>query len=209
MLSNLNPINTCHQIARCKEHFNSVLFSSHVIPLFGERRTKMKFAFRYITAFVVLLVIISIKLSLFSDETINLVRSRANFQKLLGHNGYIGVGRISRDNTTAVFMHKPFQNGFVDYFKKDLNTTSKGKNNILTRTWEEYRRNPEFTTGNALIDEYGKNDLTKTGENGRGVLFAGREKKKSEELLKEYNLNVYASDLIPLNRKIPDSRFKG
>ena len=169
----------------------------------------MKFAFRYITAFVVLLVIVSIKLSLFSDETINLLRCRVNFQKLLGHNGYIGVGRVSRDNTTTVFMHKPFQNGFVDDFKKDLKTTSEGKNNILARTWDEYRRNSELITGNSLIDEYGKNDLTKTGENGRGVLFAGREKKKSEELLKKYNLNVYASDLIPLNRKIPDSRFKG
>ena len=193
---------------------SSVLFSSHIIALFGKKKkykqaVAMRFAFRYIIAFVVLLVIVSIKLSLFSDETINLFRSRGNFQKLLGHNGYIGIGRISRDNSTTVFVHKPFQNDFVDYFKKDLNITSKGKNNILAQTWDEYRRNPEFITENALIDEYGKNDLTKTGENGRGVLFAGREKKKSEELLKKYNLNVYASDLIPLNRKIPDSRFKG
>ncbi|CAC5387304.1 GALNT [Mytilus coruscus] len=44
------------------------------------------------------------------------------------------------------------------------------------------------------------------GENGRGVTFVGEEKKKVKELLKKHQINVLASDIIPLNRLLPDSR---
>ncbi|VDI51088.1 Hypothetical predicted protein [Mytilus galloprovincialis] len=44
------------------------------------------------------------------------------------------------------------------------------------------------------------------GENGRGVTFVGEEKKKVKELLKKHRINVLASDIIPLNRLVPDSR---
>ena len=175
-----------------------------------KRAVTMRCASRYIiTAFVILLVIASIKLSLFSDKTINLFRSRANMQNLFGYNGIIGGGRFSKGNTTTLLKHRPFQSGSVKSIKKSIITSIKGRNSSIARTWEEYKRNPNFITGNSLIDDYGKNDVTKTGENGRGVTFSGGEKKKSEELLQKYNLNVYASDVIPLNRKVPDSRFKG
>lgn len=77
---------------------------------------------------------------------------------------------------------------------------------LVTITAEEYRRDPNLPTGNPLIDDYGKNDLTKTGEMGRGVTFVGKEKAAAAKKLQVYNINVMASDLIPLNRLVPDSR---
>lgn len=76
----------------------------------------------------------------------------------------------------------------------------------MTITADEYRKDPNLRTGNPLIDEYGENDLTKTGEMGRGVTFVGKEKAEATKKLQVYNINVMASDLIPLNRLIPDSR---
>ena len=184
----------------------------------GTKNLKMRYkravttrcASRYIiTAFVVLLVIASINLSLSSEKTINLFRSQEHLQKLFGNNDIIGVGRISTVNTTTRSKHKSFQKGSVNSLKKTITTRIEGSNSFIARTWEEYQRNPNFITGNSLIDEYGKNEVTKTGENGRAVTFSGEEKIKAEELQKKYNLNVYASDVIPLNRKVPDSRFEG
>jgi hypothetical protein len=86
------------------------------------------------------------------------------------------------------------------------NTSSDRSEVIVTITAEEYRRDPKLKTGNPLIDDYGKNDLTKTGEMGRGVTFAGKEKAEAARKTQLYNINVMASDLIPLNRLVPDSR---
>lgn len=87
---------------------------------------------------------------------------------------------------------------------KDKGTHTKGVH--VTITAEEYRKDPNLRTGNPLIDEYGENDLTKTGEMGRGVTFVGKEKAEAAKKLQVYNINVMASDLIPLNRLVPDSR---
>ncbi|XP_046584881.1 polypeptide N-acetylgalactosaminyltransferase 13-like [Haliotis rubra] len=63
------------------------------------------------------------------------------------------------------------------------------------------------TTPNPLIAKYGQNDMSQTGENGRGVVFVGEEQETVEKYLSEYRVNILASDLIPLNRKVPDSRY--
>lgn len=76
----------------------------------------------------------------------------------------------------------------------------------VTLTAEEFRQNPNLKTGNPLIDSYGHNDLTKNGELGRGLTFVGAEKRNVSESMRKYFLNVVASDLIPLNRLVPDSR---
>ncbi|XP_050401932.1 inactive polypeptide N-acetylgalactosaminyltransferase-like protein 5 [Patella vulgata] len=57
-----------------------------------------------------------------------------------------------------------------------------------------------------LIVSYGKNDLRLAGELGRGVIFVSEEKAKADAAMEKYRVNVYASDLIPLNRMVPDSR---
>lgn len=59
---------------------------------------------------------------------------------------------------------------------------------------------------NELIDKYEKNNYKFAGENGRGILLAGEEKEIGDEALKLYGINTKVSDLVPLNRKVPDSR---
>ncbi|KAK3607871.1 hypothetical protein CHS0354_038301 [Potamilus streckersoni] len=80
-------------------------------------------------------------------------------------------------------------------------------NTKLAKSWKEYQNNLSLITGNPLIDDYGKSNVTKTGELGQGISFVGEEKNIAERLMKHYHINVYASDLIPLNRIVPDSRF--
>ena len=126
-------------------------------------------------------------------------------QDLVFKDGIVNI----KENSTAHSVHKPVKGKSVESFKKSIITNIRKRNSSIARTWDEYVKNPISITGNPLIDDYGKNDATKTGENGRGVTFAGKEKGKSDSLLKIYNLNVFASDVIPLNRKVPDSRFEG
>ena len=76
----------------------------------------------------------------------------------------------------------------------------------VTITAEVFQSSPDVESGNPLIDDYGTNDGMRTGEKGRGVTFVGEEKKNATILLEKYRLNVMASDLIPLNRMVPDSR---
>lgn len=76
----------------------------------------------------------------------------------------------------------------------------------ITISAEEFRKYSYIKTGNVLIDNYGSNNNMHNGENGRGVTFVGEEKKKVKELLKKHRINVLASDIIPLNRLVPDSR---
>jgi hypothetical protein len=65
--------------------------------------------------------------------------------------------------------------------------------NILF-TFPEYKN----ISGNVLIDNYGKNDQMKNGENGRGVTFFGAERRNVSEVLQKYQVNTIASDIIPL-----------
>lgn len=83
------------------------------------------------------------------------------------------------------------------------------KSSHVSITAEEFRRNSKIKTGNDLIDNYGKNDKMKNGENGRGVTFVGAEKRNVSEVLQKYQVNTIASDIIPLNRLVPDSRPPG
>ncbi|XP_052234412.1 polypeptide N-acetylgalactosaminyltransferase 13-like [Dreissena polymorpha] len=76
-------------------------------------------------------------------------------------------------------------------------------------TWSEYQKNSSAKTGNVLIDKYGKNDLNRPGENGTGVHLVGKENEQANQLVEKLNINVLASDKIPLNRMVPDSRFDG
>lgn len=79
----------------------------------------------------------------------------------------------------------------------------------VTVTAEQFRKDPTLKTGNPLIDTYGDNDDLLSGENGRGVTFVNKEKDSANSLMLEFNVNVMASDVIPLNRMVPDSRLDG
>ncbi|KAK7115920.1 polypeptide N-acetylgalactosaminyltransferase 1-like [Littorina saxatilis] len=79
----------------------------------------------------------------------------------------------------------------------------------VTITAEEFRKHPKMKTGNPLIDTYGENDAFLSGERGRGVTFVDKEKEAAMTLQREFNINVMASDVIPLNRMVPDSRLDG
>ncbi|KAL8620106.1 hypothetical protein ACOMHN_065226 [Nucella lapillus] len=76
-------------------------------------------------------------------------------------------------------------------------------------TAEEFRENPAYKTGNPLIDDYGKNNPMALGEGGVAVAVPEHMKQNVTAVLEKYHINVLASDVIPLNRKVPDSRFAG
>ena len=50
------------------------------------------------------------------------------------------------------------------------------------------------------------NPISWPGENGRGVIIPSDLKEKSEKRFKENQFNIVASDLIALNRSVPDQR---
>ena len=114
--------------------------------------------------------------------------------------------KVQEDGTVEKFRNNS-QNLFVD----GRNGTDDGETEdvVIAPTWAEYRRLSNAITGNVLIDEYGENDNALPGEGGRGVNFTGEDEKKANEILKVHRLNGYASDVIPLNRKVPDSRING
>ncbi|XP_064608475.1 inactive polypeptide N-acetylgalactosaminyltransferase-like protein 5 [Liolophura sinensis] len=104
------------------------------------------------------------------------------------------------------FKYAKPQNG--DIFPKTRPFLANGLERV-TVTAEDFRTQPHVRTGNALIDEYGKNDLQRMGENGRGVTFVGEEAKVVQGHLAAFHVNVLASDLISLHRTVPDSRPQG
>lgn len=73
----------------------------------------------------------------------------------------------------------------------------------------EFQTIPNFKTGNCLIDEYGQNDPNMDGENGRGISLSETEERNISAVLNKYHINILASDRIPLNRMVPDSRPPG
>ena len=138
-----------------------------------------------------------------------------------------GTVKKFRKNSQNIFVdgrngpEKPKvpEDGTVEKFrKKSQNMFVNGRNGpddveteavVIAPTWAEYRRLSNAITGNVLIDEYGGNDDALPGEGGRGVNFTGEDEIKANEILKVHRLNGYASDVIPLNRKVPDSRIDG
>ena len=63
--------------------------------------------------------------------------------------------------------------------------------------------------GHDELQNFGHNNPKLSGEMGRGVVLPPGEKVRGEEALLKYGLNVLASDLISLNRQVPDSRPVG
>lgn len=92
-------------------------------------------------------------------------------------------------------------------FQTSPDYTAGGQICKVVLTDSEFRADARIKTGNPLIDEYGMNDVSRSGENGRGVIFSAKERGRTKTILAKYNLNTLASDLIPLNRKVPDSRL--
>lgn len=116
---------------------------------------------------------------------------------------------ILKSNTSYITTE-----GYNNSFDHQSNRLASSINNVwdglkckVVLTDSEFRANPLIKTENTLIDNYGMNDVTKAGENGRGIIFSAKEKERTKSILAKYKLNTLASDLIPLNRKVPDSRL--
>lgn len=76
---------------------------------------------------------------------------------------------------------------------------------------EKFRSDPRALTGNSLIDKYGENDPQGPGEYGNPVqVTTDRRKLRLFYRLKlKFNVNTFVSDLVALNRMLPDARPKG
>ncbi|KAH9524895.1 Polypeptide N-acetylgalactosaminyltransferase 3 [Bulinus truncatus] len=97
---------------------------------------------------------------------------------------------------------------FADVARPDSPGAADETNEADQRMWvtlEEYRSGAR--TGNPLIDDYGKNNLKDRGEMGKPVVLTPGEQTLAEKALSEFNVNTVASDAVPLNRLVPDSRI--
>lgn len=165
----------------------------------------MRCAFRYLfCTLVLILTFISIQLALISDKSAHFLR--ANFLAKRVHMDLFSGS--SRDTPKSGVNNLTLSN-LVSNSMKHFKEFGSSRRLPVKITWQEYRSNPSALTGNPLIDNYGKNDPSKMGENGSGVILVGEEKEKAVRLISKYNVNVYASDHIPFNRMVPDSRFPG
>ncbi|CAG2204784.1 GALNT [Mytilus edulis] len=101
--------------------------------------------------------------------------------------------------------------GTYEHYSKssNINDDLSFGNITVSITAEQFRLIPNIRTGNPLIDEYGDNDLNRLGENGRAVMSTEKEQLNISDILEKYRLNIIASDLVPLNRMVPDSRPPG
>ncbi|KAK6179902.1 hypothetical protein SNE40_012152 [Patella caerulea] len=97
----------------------------------------------------------------------------------------------------------------LDLIPKTLSDKLEGKKIRVQISVDDFRKSESIKTGNPLIDLYGESDYMLSGEYGRGLTFVAHEKDMVEQLMNTYHVNVYASDLIPLNRHVPDSRTAG
>jgi hypothetical protein len=125
-----------------------------------------------------------------------------------GHRKHVLHSRIKGATRTRVGNSSLIQIYPKSPIKLLSESTSLESDKVLL-TAEEFRTIPKAKTGNSLIDDYGQNDQMRNGESGRGVTFFGPEKRKVANFIEKFHLNVYASDLIPLNRMVPDSRPNG
>ena len=64
-------------------------------------------------------------------------------------------------------------------------------------------------TGNPLIDNYGNLDRRIPGEAGTAVTVAPHLRANASKALEELRINTLASDIVPLNRQVPESRVVG
>ncbi|KAH3752388.1 hypothetical protein DPMN_187005 [Dreissena polymorpha] len=151
-------------------------------------KLRMRWAFRYLFAmFVLIFVFVSNQLHLFKDrQLLDLCDCKPH-----SSNKYMQTRLSFLPNENA---HKLVKATY---------------DCVHQLTWSEYQKNSSAKTGNVLIDKYGKNDLNRPGENGTGVHLVGKENEQANQLVEKLNINVLASDKIPLNRMVPDSRFDG
>ncbi|KAK7501657.1 hypothetical protein BaRGS_00007088, partial [Batillaria attramentaria] len=101
--------------------------------------------------------------------------------------------------------------GVQGVIKRQLEMRQRPVPNKFVRqlTAEEFRENPLYKTGNPLIDQYTNNDLSAPGEFGRALVMPADLQDNATAALNTYHINVLASDMIHLNRMVPDSRFPG
>ncbi|XP_071096968.1 polypeptide N-acetylgalactosaminyltransferase 13-like [Haliotis cracherodii] len=80
--------------------------------------------------------------------------------------------------------------------------------NWILGSFKKKERAPDPNKGLDIQVQGWKNPgLNANGENGRGMTFVGTELKLAEQYMETFKVNVLASDLIGLNRSIPDTRF--
>ncbi|KAL4228077.1 hypothetical protein ACF0H5_013512 [Mactra antiquata] len=158
---------------------------------------RMRCAFRYLfCALLMILTFVTIQLAVLSEKRNGIGKNLFfNFD-----NKAVTEGTSSPGKVLAAVVGASVQ---------QYKASGKLKQLPVAITWSEYRANPQLLCGNPLIDTYGTNDPSKMGENGSGIILVGSEKEKATMLISEYNVNVYASDRIPLNRMVPDARFPG
>ncbi|XP_076442850.1 polypeptide N-acetylgalactosaminyltransferase 13-like [Babylonia areolata] len=160
-------------------------------------------------ALTAIVIVVNLLLFLHTTTPTTTTSTTSLWQKLPERGGGGGDGRLSEDHLRNR-LYRNVSSKFraqLDLMPKALRELSAGL--PVTINAEEFRANPWVKTGNPLIDTYGGNDPLLSGEMGRGVTFVGKEKRAAEQLLTEFNLNVMASDVIPLNRVVPDSRLDG
>lgn len=108
-------------------------------------------------------------------------------------------------------LAKMFLNYFGNYdmiYGNSFQTKQRSRSrNMISAV--EFQTIPNIQTGNLLIDEYGQNDPNTDGENGRGISISEEEERNLSAVLNKYKINILASDRIPLNRMVPDSRSPG
>jgi len=160
------------------------------------KNVRMRCAFRYLfCVLVVILTFISIHLATVSDRYINIFTKNS-------------IEEVFIPNLQSQAADSPLAK-LSNFVKSTKQLIYGNKSDMVALTWEEYQNDINAKTGNDLIDLYGQNDVRLPGEKGTRVLLTGEEHVLAEKLIQQYNLNVYASDKIPLNRLVPDSRFAG
>ena len=164
----------------------------------------MHLRIRYTLLAVAALAVTSILLTVYVQSSIPTL----TLQDLIlwgGHrNGDSGVGhnRQGRYHSNNTKHNAP-----LDLMPQRLRELALGLPVVITAT--EFRQQPGLKTGNPLIDTYGDNDVFLSGEKGRGVTFVDKDRDAAMALQREFSVNVMASDLIPLNRMVPDARLDG
>lgn len=142
----------------------------------------MRLTHRYILAVCASITVIVFYVGFILPSNVTIInKTRYNFLRN-------GLKKIPKLRKVTGYLRNDVANGTIDI------------------THRVRHRPSGFGEDDNLIDSYGKNDLTKTGEMGRGVIFVGDEKISATKSVEEYRVNVFASDLIPLNRMVPDSR---
>ena len=108
-----------------------------------------------------------------------------------------------------IILHKWMMNHFDNdtwYDQKKVQPIGRVSLERNLREQQEQKAKIAKKTGNDLIDKYEENNEMLAGENGRGILLMAEEKEIGDKALKTFKVNTKISDLVPLNRKVPDSR---